>query len=61
MDRRRLLVIGLVAAGMLLAGCGQTQAESAVEKPAQVTPIKGTDPTCSGAWAGTAGAGTVAV
>jgi hypothetical protein len=41
MNRRTLLVIGLAAAGMLLAGCG-TQAESAPERPSLTVPVKGT-------------------
>jgi hypothetical protein len=43
MNSRNWLVMGLIAASVTLAGCGQTQAENAAEKPALVTPIQGTN------------------
>ena len=43
MHRRNWLVMGLIAASVMLVGCEQTHAESAADKPAQVTPIQGTN------------------
>jgi hypothetical protein len=41
MNRGKWLIVGIVASGVVLAGCG-TPAESAPEKPAQVQSIQGT-------------------
>ena len=37
-----LLLVGLIATSLLLAGCEQTQAASDTVKPVQVVPVKGT-------------------
>src|SRR5207302_11459474 len=42
MHRRTWLVVALVAACVLLTGCG-TAAESAAESPSQTVPVKGTN------------------
>ncbi|HEY4027351.1 MAG TPA: hypothetical protein VGO86_13055 [Candidatus Dormibacteraeota bacterium] len=41
MNRAKWLIVGVLAAGAVLTGCG-TPAESAPEKPARVVPVQGT-------------------
>jgi hypothetical protein len=43
MNHRSWLVMGLVAAGLAVAGCEQTQTMSTAQKPAQVVPVRGTN------------------
>jgi hypothetical protein len=41
MNGRSWLIVGLVAASVLLVGCEQSQAESVEDRPAQVAPVDG--------------------